>query len=46
MMGYGGFGSMMGGFGLFATFGAIFWIILLIDMILLGVWLWKQINKK
>ena len=43
MMGYGNFGGMMGGFGFL---GVIFWIVLLIDLILLGVWLWKQIQKK
>lgn len=43
MMGYGNFGGMMGGFGLLAI---IFWIVLLIDLILFGVWLWKQIQKK
>ena len=42
MMGYGNYGSMMGGFGL----GYIYSIVFLIDLILLGVWLWKQINKK
>jgi len=42
MMGY-GFNSMMGGFGFV---GAIFYIVILIDTILLGVWLWKQIQKK
>lgn len=40
MMGY---GNMMGGFyGL----GFVIWLIVLIDLILLGVWLWKQIQKK
>lgn len=45
MMGYGNWGyNMMGsGFGVLAT---IFWLVILIDLILLGVWLWKQINKK
>lgn len=33
--------SMMGG-GL----GPVFAIVVLIDLILLGIWLWKQINKK
>lgn len=33
------YGNMMGGFGLVG-------IIVLIDLILLGVWLWKQITKK
>lgn len=31
------------GFGFLAS---IFWIVILIDLILLGLWLWKQINKK
>lgn len=38
MMGW-DYGNMMGGFGLFG-------IIVLVDLILLGVWLWKQITKK
>lgn len=40
------YGSMMSGFGFFGFFGFIFWLILFIDLILLGIWLWKQINKK
>ena len=43
MMGYGNFGNMMGGFGFI---GSLVWIVLLIDLILLGIWLWKQIQKK
>lgn len=46
MMGYGnwgGYGMMNSGFGLIAT---IFWLVILIDLILLGIWLWKQVNKK
>lgn len=44
MMGYWGYGGMMNyGFG---VLGVIFWIIILTDLILLGIWLWKQINKK
>lgn len=40
---YGDWGhGMMGGYGLF---GGLFGIVILIDLILLGVWLWKQINK-
>lgn len=48
MMGFGGYRNMMdgGGFGWFGFFGTLFWIILLIDLILLGMWLWKQIQKK
>jgi len=36
-------GSMMDGYGWVM---AIFWIVILIDLILLGFWLWKQIQKK
>lgn len=46
MMGWGGYGytNMMGlGFSFLAT---VFWLVLLVDLILLGVWLWKQVNKK
>lgn len=46
MMGWGGYGygGMMGpGFGVLAT---AFWSVILVDLILLGVWLWKQISKK
>lgn len=39
MMGL-GYGGMMGG-----GFGAIVFWIVLVDLVLLGVWLWKQINK-
>lgn len=47
MMGPWGSGGMMGyGFGAFSVIGTIFWIVILIDLILLGVWLWKQIQKK
>lgn len=43
MMGYGNFDGMSAGFG---SIMFIFWIVILIDLILLGVWLWKQIQKK
>jgi len=44
MMGYGyGSGSMMGGL---AGFGAITWLVVTIDLVLLGIWLWQQISKK
>ena len=48
MMGYGYKGAMMGaaGFGTASIFGLIGWIVVLADLILLGMWLWKQINKK
>lgn len=38
MMGYG----MMGGAGFL---GVITWLVLIIDLVLVGVWLWKQIKK-
>lgn len=46
MMGWGGYGygGMMNyGFG---VLGVILWIVILVDLILLGAWLWKQIQKK
>ena len=39
MMGY-GYGGMMGG-----GFGSIIAVVGMIDLILLGIWLYKQINK-
>jgi cytoskeletal protein RodZ len=44
-MGYGnwGYGSMMNGLG---SFGIITWLVLLVDLILVGIWLWQQISKK
>ncbi len=40
-----GYQNMMngGGFWFLAT---AFWIVVLIDLVLLGMWLWKQLNKK
>lgn len=46
MMGFNsnwGYGSMMGGTG---VFGEIVWIIIFVDLVLVGVWLWHQITKK
>lgn len=46
MMGFNGYGMMNWGQGVgFSFLGFIFWAIILIDLILLGVWLWKQIEK-
>lgn len=42
-MNWGGYGMMGGGWSLW---GSIFWLIVLIDLILVGVWLWKEISKK
>ena len=41
MMGYGSYGSMWGG----GSLGSIIWIVVLVDLVLLGVWLGKQIKK-
>lgn len=38
--GYGGYSGMMGG-----GFGSIIAIVVMIDLVLLGIWLFKQINK-
>jgi uncharacterized membrane protein len=40
MMGYGG---MMGGFG---AFGLLTGLVILVDLVLFGIWLWQQISKK
>ena len=42
-MGYDGGWGMMGGVGLF---GIITWLVIVVDLILLGVWLWKKIQEK
>jgi len=49
MMGFYGYNNMMNqpaGWGLYGLFGIIGWIVVLADLILVGMWLWKQINKK
>ena len=42
MMGY-GYGAGIGGLGLLSF---ITWLVVTIDLALLAVWLWKQVNKK
>lgn len=42
MMNY-GFGQMTGGGG---TFHTITWLVVLVDLVLAGIWLWKQVSKK
>jgi cytoskeletal protein RodZ len=39
MMGYGGFGMM-------GLFGPLTWLVVFIDLVLVGIWLWQQISKK
>ncbi len=44
MMGYyGGGWGMMGGAG---VLGLLTWTVVFIDLILLGLWLWRHIDKK
>jgi cytoskeletal protein RodZ len=38
-----GYSSMMGGMGFF---GLLTWLVVLVDLVLVGVWLWKEIAKK
>ena len=45
MMG-GGYGNMMSGFGAYAFFGFLISLVIIIDLVLLGIWLWKEIEKK
>ncbi len=42
MMNYGGGWGMTGGAGLF---GVTTWIVIIVDLVLAGIWLWKQIKK-
>ena len=42
-MGYGyGYEGMMG----VGAYGLITWLVILVDLVLLGIWLWQQISKK
>lgn len=42
MMGYGGAG-MMGGAGFF---GPLTWLVVIVDLVLVGIWLWREISRK
>ena len=46
MMGFGGYGysGMMDGLG--PVLGVLLWAIVLFDRVLVGIWLWKHIEKK
>lgn len=48
MMNWGSNNMMNFGSGMvwFGFLGFIFWLVVLIDLALLGVWLWKQIQKR
>ena len=43
MMGYEGGWGMMGGAGLW---GGIAWLVILVDLILVGIWLWQHTSRK
>ena len=47
MMGFNGYGwNMMGGLGYgFGIAGALFWLVAFVDLVLLGIFLWKRIRK-
>ncbi len=40
-----GYQNMMN-WGGFWFLGTLFWVVIFIDLVLLGMWLWKQLNKK
>ena len=42
MMGY-EYSGMMGGM---RVFGLLTWIVVLVDLVLVGMWLWQQISRK
>lgn len=43
MMGYGYGGGHMEGMSIL---GLLTWLVVLVDLALIGVWLWKQVTKK
>lgn len=43
MMGFGSGFGLMGGFGFF---GGLVWLVVFVDLILVGIWLWQHISKK
>jgi len=44
MMGQYGEGyGMMGGMG---VLGLLFWLVILVDLVLVGIWLWQHISRK
>lgn len=42
MMGYSGMGGVMG----HPAWGIIFWLVVVIDLMLLGIWLFQKVTKK
>lgn len=37
------YNGMMGGAGIF---GALTWLVLFVDLVLVGIWLWQHISKR
>ncbi len=44
--GYGNYGNMMSWSNGWGLVGSLLWIVILIDLVLLGIWLWKKIGEK
>ena len=42
-MGYNSYGGSMMGGGM-GTLGFITWLVVLVDLVLVGVWLWKKVR--
>jgi hypothetical protein len=38
-----GYGSMMGGTD---VLGLLTWLVIVVDLVLVGIWLWQQVSKK
>lgn len=43
MYGYNGYSGIMGGAGVFML---LTWLVIVVDLILVGVWLWQHISRK
>jgi len=39
------YGGMMDGLGGMSVLALLTWLVILVDLALVGVWLWKQIKK-
>lgn len=38
-----GYEGMMAGMG---VFGSLTWLVIIVDLVLVGIWLWQNISKK
>jgi len=41
-----GMGNMMGWGSSFGLYASLFSVVILVDLVLVGAWLWKKINQK